>query len=492
MMVFLSKGSTVNLKMFLKLTIIAALAGWFGGCSAAQLTKQANTPPNFVIIFADDLGYGDLSCYGHPTIATPQLDRMADEGQRWTHFYSAAVVCSPSRAALMTGKYPVRTGTSTGVFFEWSAEGLAPDEVTLAETLKANGYATACVGKWHLGHRRPYLPGSQGFDEYYGIPYSNDMRVDPEMPVADDVRFREGMTLEKMRDPANKKTNWVPLVEDDLVVEYPADQTMLTGRYTDRCVSFIKEHRDEPFFLYMAHTFPHIPLFASDDFLDTSKRGLYGDVVEELDASVGTILQTLRELGLDKNTLVVFTSDNGPWLSEKENGGSAGLLRGGKGQTWDGGTREPGIFWWPGRIEKGSVVRELGSILDIYKTFCSLADVEAPAAGPLDSYDLSPVLMGKTSSPREVMYFYRGTEIYAVRQGPWKAHFITQGSFGEGEKKTPHDPPLLFHLEHDPGEKYDIAAEHPDVIKRLKELAEEQAAKVIPGPNKYKKRLDKK
>ena len=462
-----------------------------GGCASSAAGVSADQP-NFIIIFADDLGYGDLGCYGHPTIATPQLDRMAEEGQRWTNFYSAAVVCSPSRAALLTGKYPVRTGTSTGVFFQWSAEGLDPDEVTLAETLKANGYATACVGKWHLGHRPPYLPGKQGFDEYYGVPYSNDMQVDPAMPVADDVRFRQGMTLEKMRDPANKKRNWVPLFEDDVVVEYPADQTTLTGRYTDRCVSFIKEHRDQPFFLYMAHTFPHIPLFASDEFLDTSKRGLYGDVVEELDASVGTILQTLRELDLDENTLVVFTSDNGPWLSKNENGGSAGLLRGGKGQTWDGGVREPGLFWWPGRIEAGSVVRETGSILDIYTTFCTLAGAKAPADGPVDSYDMSGVLMGGQKSPREVMYFYRGTEIYAVRQGPWKAHFITQGAFGKGEKKTPHDPPLLYHLAHDPGEQYDIAANHQDVVKRLQELAAEQTANVIPGPNKYKKRLDKK
>ena len=329
------------------------------------------------------------------------------------------------------------------------------------------------MGKWHLGHRPQYLPGKQGFDEYFGIPYSNDMRVDPEMPVAGDVHFRKEMTLEKMRDPENKKNDWVPLVQDDVVVEYPCDQTTLTRRYTDQCLSFIKTHRDEPFFLYMAHSFPHIPLFASDDFLGKSKRGLYGDVVEELDASVGMILKTLGDLGLDEKTLVVFTSDNGPWLSQYKNGGSAGLLRGGKGQTWDGGMREPGIFWWPGRIQAGSVVRELGSTLDIYTTFCKLADIEAPANGPVDSYDLSPVLLGKGASPREVMYFYRGTEIYAVRQGPWKAHFITQGAFGQGEKKTPHETPLLYHLEHDPSEKYDVAAKHPDVVERLQKLADQ-------------------
>jgi arylsulfatase A len=298
------------------------------------------------------------------------------------------------------------------------------------------------------------------------------------------------MTLEKMRDPANKKDNWVPLMEGDAVVEYPADQSTLTRRYTERCVSFIKTHRDEPFFLYMAHTFPHIPLFASDAFRGKSDRGLYGDAVEELDAAVGTILQTLRDLDLDENTLVVFTSDNGPWLLMNEDGGSAGLLRGGKNQTWEGGMREPTIVWWPGHIQAGGVVHELGSTLDIYKTFCTLANVQPPARGPVDSYDLSSVLLGKGTSPRDVLFYYRGAEIYAVRQGPWKAHFITEGSYGQGEKKTRHDPPLLYHLEHDPSEKYNVAEKHPDVVQRLQQLAGKQAAEVKPAPSRYKKRLD--
>ena len=462
------------------------------GCSMMRSAQSDETKPNFIIIFADDLGYGDLNCYGHPTIATPQLDKMAVEGQRWTSFYVAASICSPSRGALMTGKYPVRTGTSGSVFFEWSAEGLDPKEITLAEALKQAGYATGCVGKWHLGHQAAYLPLKQGFDEYYGIPYSNDMKVDPKMPVADDVRFREGLTLEKMRDPENKKNGWVPLFEDNVVIEYPVDQTTLTKRYTDRCVSFMKRHRDEPFFLYMAHSFPHVPLFASDAFLGKSKRGLYGDVVEELDHSVGRILDTLRDLDLEENTLVVFTSDNGPWLSQGRNGGSAGLLRGGKFQTWDGGMREPSIFWWPGKIKAGIEVRDLASSLDLYKTFCSLAGVQPPADGPVDSYDLSPTLMGKGESPRDVMFFYRSNEIYAVRQGPWKAHFITQGSYGQGEKKMYHEVPLLYHVEHDPSEKYDIAKKHPDVVERLKKLAEQQAAKVTPARSRFKKRSDQK
>jgi arylsulfatase A-like enzyme len=270
------------------------------------------------------------------------------------------------------------------------------------------------------------------------------------------------------------------------VIEYPCDQDTLTRRCTDRCVEFIREHKDRPFFLYYASSFPHVPLHASDEFRGRSRRGLYGDVVEELDASVGRILQTLRESGLAENTLVVFTSDNGPWLSQKEQGGSAGLLHGGKGMTWDGGMREPTLFWWPGTIQAGSICRDIGSTLDFHTTFASLAGLDTKAE---DSLNLAPALRGG-AGPRDHFFFYRGEELYAVRSGPWKLHFTTQGAYKMGGEKVRHDPPLLFHLGHDPGELYNVAEKHPDVVNELTLLAEKQNAIVTPGRNRYEKKLD--
>ncbi|MBF0199355.1 MAG: sulfatase [Planctomycetes bacterium] len=442
--------------------------------------------PNFIVIFADDLGYGDLSCYGHPSISTPYIDRMATEGQRWTDFYAAAPVCTPSRAGLLTGRYPTRTGTASGVFFEWSAEGMDPAEVTIAETLKSAGYTTAAVGKWHLGHRKAYLPTSQGFDSYYGIPYSNDMGIDAKMTFAKDVKLRGGVTLEQAQMPAKRKTGLVPLMENEEIIEFPCDQDSLTKRYTERCVEFIKENQKKPFFLYYASSFPHVPLHASAEFRGKSKRGLYGDVVEELDASVGRILETLRQTGLDKNTIVVFTSDNGPWLSEKLRGGSSGLLRGGKGMTWDGGMREPTVFWGPGQIKAGSICREVGSTLDLYTTFTSLAGIKAKGE---DSLDLTPALKGG-KSPRELFYFYRGDQIYALRWGQWKLHLVTEGWLGvEGDKEV-HKSPLLYHLGRDPGEKYDVASHHQDVVRKMLSFIDKQKEDVKPGRNLYVKKLD--
>lgn len=480
----------MNRRNFIKAMGAASVGFSLSGCLPSA-AKEASRKPNFVVIFADDLGYGDVGCFGHPTTATPNIDRMAREGQKWTNFYAASSVCTPSRSGLLTGRYPVRTGTEGHVFFEWSGDGLSPEEITVAEALKREGYATSCVGKWHLGHLPEFLPKSQGFDEYFGIPYSNDMRVDPGMKVADDIRFREGMTLEKMRDPANKKYGWAPLIEGDEVVEYPCDQRTLTRRYTQRCVDFIRANREGPFFLYMAHSFPHVPLFASEEFRDTSRRGLYGDVVQELDASVGAILRTLGELGIERDTLVVFTSDNGPWLTMDEQGGCAGLLRGGKGQTWEGGMREPTVFWQPGRIKAGSVVRDIGSTLDLYRTFCGLSGAGMPVDRAMDSYDLAPALFGTGASGRKSFIYYRGGEIYAVREGQWKAHFITQGSYGRGEKKTVHEKPLLFHLGHDPGEKYNVSDEHPEVLERLVKLAAEHRSGVVPGASRFEKRLER-
>lgn len=430
--------------------------------------------PNVVIIYADDLGYGDLGCYGHPTIRTPHLDRMAAEGMRFTSFYSAAEVCTPSRAALMTGRLPLRNGMchdTRRVLFPESAGGLPKEEVTIARALKGRGYVTGCVGKWHLGHLPQYLPTRHGFDSYFGIPYSNDMDA----------------TLEPKRRRAAffepKIEYWrPPLMRGGRIVERPPDQHTLTKRYTEESVAFIKKNKKRPFFLYLAHTMPHVPLFASKDFSGRSARGLYGDVVEELDWSAGQVLQTLRDEGLAEKTLVVFSSDNGPWLIFDTHGGSAGLLRDGKGSTWEGGMREPGLFWWPGRIKPGAVTQEIASTMDVFATVLTLAGAPVPADRVIDGLDISPVLMGTGPSPRTTMFYYRGTQLYAARKGPFKAHFITRGSYGN-DKPAPHDPPLLYHLDHDPSEKFDVAKNHPDVIEDIrKEVAAHQAT-MKPGEN---------
>jgi arylsulfatase A-like enzyme len=444
------------------------------GLLAGPAAVSAADKPNFVVIFADDLGYGDLATFGHPTIATPHLDQMAREGQKWTQFYAAAPICTPSRAALLTGQVPPRTGVDPGVYFSHDDGGMPGDAVTIAERLKTAGYATAHVGKWHLGHTKGHRPTDQGFDQYFGVPYSNDMAVDPEMPVAEDISFRKGMTLDKMRNPDNKKKDWVPLMKNEKVIEYPANQATLTRRYTDQCQNFIREQADsdQPFFLYMAHTFPHIPLRSAEPWKGKSRRGAYGDVVEELDHSVGQILKTLRERGVAEDTLVIFTSDNGPWLTKGKRGGTSGLLRDGKGSTFEGGMREPTIFWWPSHLDKG-VVRELGSTLDLMPTFCDLAGIDPPDR-TLDGQSLKPALLGTGPSPRETMFYYNGRgDLFAVRHGPYKLHFVVQGGFGVPPKKHTPDPPRLHHLGHDPREKFNVADEHPGVVKELQQIAEQ-------------------
>ncbi len=433
---------------------------------------RADEPPrpNVVIIFCDDLGYGDLACFGHPTIATPNLDRMAGEGQKWTNFYVAAPVCTPSRSAILTGRLPIRTGMCSDtrrVLFPDSAGGLPPEEITIADALKSAGYATACVGKWHLGHLPQYLPTEQGFDSYLGIPYSNDMDR-----LADSPKGRAAFL-----NPKPEYFN-VPLLRDKTEIERPANQTTITRRYTEEAVRFITAKRNCPYFLYLAHNMPHVPLFANKAFSKTSLRGLYGDVIEELDWSVGQVLDAVCNSGKAENTLVVFTSDNGPWLIFDEQGGSAGLLRGGKGSTWEGGMREPTIFWWPGKIQHG-VVRQIGSTLDMLPTCAALAGAELPPDLVLDGYDVSPALLGTGPSPREEMFFYRGEQLYAVRKGPFKMHLTTQS--GYGDKPHAHTPPALYNLEHDPSEKYDIAKKHPAVIAELTKLAEAHKKAMVPG-----------
>jgi arylsulfatase A len=451
-------------------------------CSAAMLslvltsTTVAAAPPNVVIIFTDDMGYGDLGCYGHPTIRTPNLDRMAAEGMKFTSFYSAAEVCTPSRAALLTGRLPIRSGMCSDtrrVLFPDSAGGLQADEITLPEVLKTKGYAATCIGKWHLGHLPEYSALKHGFDSFFGLPYVNDMdRVPDKGPKGRAAFF------------APRIEYWnVPLMRDDKIVERPADQHTLTKRYTEEAVRFIKEKKDKPFFLYLAHTMPHVPLFASKDFAGKSERGLYGDVIEEIDWSVGEVLKTLRDEKLDANTLVFFTSDNGPWLMFGEHGGSAGPLRDGKGSTFEGGMRVPGIAWWPGTIPAGVTTHEMASTMDLFVTAIKLAGGEVPADRPIDGYDIAPLLLGKGHSPRDTMFFYRGTKLFAVRHGPWKAHFLTQPAYGAGSKDTPtpHDPPLLYHLGRDPGEKTDVAKDNPQVVAQLKDIAAKHSAAMKPG-----------
>ena len=423
--------------------------------------------PNIVLILADDLGYGDLGCYGHPTISTPRLDRMAAEGLRFTQFYSAAEVCTPSRAALMTGRLPVRSGMASSkrrVLFPNSSGGLPADEVTLAEALHSQGYRTCCVGKWHLGHLPQYLPTRHGFDRYFGLPYSNDMKP-------------------------------LPLMRNEETLEMSPDQGQLTERYTEEAIDFIRdcrqgEGKDKPFFVYLPHTMPHVPLFASSKFAERSARGLYGDVVETIDYSTGAILDALRELKIDQQTLVIFSSDNGPWLTKKQNGGCAGLLRDGKGSTWEGGMRVPAIFWWPGVIAP-AVTQELGSTLDVLSTCLSLAGAPLPGDRTLDGYDLSPVLLGRSESPRKTMFYYRGSELFAARKGAWKIHLKTQSGYGQPKPES-HDPPLLFHLPSDPGENYNLAGKNPDVVAELLAEIESHRGAIQFGPDQLEGTLSAK
>jgi arylsulfatase A len=442
-------------------------------------SEKAGRKPNFVIIFCDDLGYGDLGCYGHPTIRTPNLDRMAAEGQKWTDFYVAASVCTPSRAALLTGRLPIRSGMcsdSRRVLFPDSAGGLPQSEITIARALQPQGYTSACIGKWHLGHLPQYLPTSHGFDYYYGIPYSNDMdRV-------------AGQGRQAFFDPKIEYWN-VPLMRNEEIIERPADQNTITKRYAEEAVRFIEQNKDRPFFVYLAHSLPHVPLFCSDQFRDTSRRGLYGDVVEEIDWGVGRIMETLRREGLAENTLVVFTSDNGPWLTYDQHGGSAGLLREGKGCTFEGGMRVPCLMWWPGTIQP-AVIHDIGAAMDLYTTTLELGGAKAPTDRVVDGLDLRPVLHGKGRSPRDTFFYYRGTQLYALRKGPFKAHFITRSAYGS-DQPVRHELPELYHLGHDPSEKYNIANDHPDVIAAIQKEVEQHRSNLIPGQDQLARRVEK-
>ncbi len=448
---------TSGRRSFLRASAGALSAGFFLPALAAARRRQ-----NFVVIFADDLGYGDLSCYGHPSIRTPNLDRMAAEGMRFTQWYSAAPVCTPSRAALLTGRYPIRSGL-TRVLFPDSTGGIPASEVTLAEVLRDAGYQTACIGKWHLGCLPQFLPTRHGFDSYFGIPYSNDMRPH-DGPGA----------------PGSPKYPPLPLLRDEKVIETEPDQSQLTPRYTEEAVRRIRAFRGRPFFLYYAHTFPHVPLYASPRFRGVSPRGAYGDAVEEIDWSVGEILRALAETGQDRNTLVLFTSDNGPWLQRGVHAGSAGLLREGKATTWEGGMRVPCILRQPRLVPPGRTSRQVGSMLDLLPTFAAMAGAALPSGVVLDGEDLSPAFRGDAPVRERTFFYWNAEQLCAVRHGPWKLHRISNTAEWRSATSK-HDPPLLFHLEHDPSEKYDVAAAHPDIVQRLLALMAEHEAKVERG-----------
>lgn len=447
---------------------------------------EVDVPLNFIIIFADDMGYGDIASFGHPTIQTPNLDRMATEGQKWTQFYVAAPVCTPSRAALLTGRYPIRNGMTSkkkGVLFPNSSGGLPQSEVTIAEVLKQKNYATAAIGKWHLGHLPQFLPTAQGFDQYFGIPYSNDMNAD------DWSNYRRNVS-----DPNYQATIGmynVPLLENEKIIERPADQRTITRRYTEKAIEFIDHHKEEPFFLYLAHSLPHIPLFAHSDFKGSSKQGLYGDVIQEIDWSVGEILKKLERVGLDRRTVVVFTSDNGPWLAFETHGGSAGPLRAGKGTTFEGGQRVPTVFWAPGIVQPG-VVNEMGSTLDIVNTFASMSGTKIPDDRKMDGYDLSPVLLGESAKgARDEFFYWTGAELYAARIGKWKLHIRQTEPINYWNRVGLLGSPELYNLEADISEKYNLSATNPEIVQRLEERLNQHGADITnPLPDNLAGALD--
>ena len=426
-----------------------------------MLSAQGEKPPNFVVVFCDDLGYGDLGAFGHPVIRTPNINRMAAEGQKWTQFYVADPVCTPSRAALLTGRYPIRSGMTSSkraVLFPDSPNGLPLEELTIAEVLKPRGYTTAAIGKWHLGHLPKFLPNQQGFDYYYGIPYSNDMDSN-----------QWGEYLKQSANPdyfSNTEFFNVPLIENTQVIERPANQTTITRRYTQKAVQFIEQNKAQPFFLYLAHSMPHIPLFVSEKFRGRSKASLYVDVIEEIDWSIGEILNALKRNHLDRNTVVVFTSDNGPWLLFKTHGGSAGPLRAGKGTTFEGGQRVPTVFWGPGIITPG-VINQMGATLDLLPTFAAISGAKLPTDRKMDGYDLSKVLTQKLESPRKDFYYWAFAELHAYRNEQYKVHVKQREAVHYGRPTIVLDSPELYDLKADISEKYDVAETFPDVVSDL-------------------------
>ena len=504
----------------------------FAGCSGPAVDLAGQTPssvatngtgaerPNVIVLYADDLGYGDLSSYGHPNIATPNLDALAASGQRWTNFYAPAPVCSPSRGALLTGRLPNRTGLygkRIRVMFPDDPNSMPSGEVTLAEALGEAGYATAILGKWHLGDDPAAYPTRHGFDYWFGLPYSNDMDWVGTFTFTDRLKALasgKGLTaaqeaesaarIGKYADPKIEYWN-VPLIRSeratagaeyrDSIVERPAQQPTLTARYTQEALDFIDRTHSpakatgerRPFFVYLPYTMPHTPLFASTHFQNKSRGGVYGDVVEEIDASVGQIVKGLAARGLTRDTLVIFTSDNGPWLAMLQRGGSAGLLRSGKGTTFEGGMRVPAIFSQPGTIAPG-VVHDIGSGLDLLPTVLNMAGI-APSTAVLDGVDLTAPLTGQGASVRKNIAYYREGSLMAWRHGDWKLHLVIQGAYGQGPELEALETPLLYHLGEDPAERFDVAADNPAVVEMITAKIAAHRAEFVDAPALFDLRL---
>jgi arylsulfatase A-like enzyme len=457
---------------------LRALLAMLGTVVVFSASLAEASKPNFVIIFIDDQGYGDLSCFGSKTIQTPNIDRLAREGRKFTSFMVASPVCTPSRAALLTGCYPKRVGMHQHVLFPSSTKGLNPQEHTIADHLKSQGYATACFGKWHLGHHPEVLPTSNGFDTYYGIPYSNDMNHPDNKgkprggPAGMDILWK---------DPESTLTKWkTPLFEDEEIVELPVDQRTVTRRYTQKAIDFVKTHQEEPFFVYLPHSMPHIPLYVPDDVRDPDPKNAYINTIEHIDAEVGRLLNVLDALNLTENTYVIYTTDNGPWLSFKHHGGSAGPLRDGKGTTFEGGQRVPCLIRGPG-IPAGTVCGELTGTIDVLPTIAAITGQPLPEGRKIDGMDMSDLWMGTTEkSPREEFIYYtsRGN-LEGIRRGNWKL-LVKKPRAPRNNKKSASKPPqiLFFDFSKDVGEKYNVAEANPEIVSQLQKRMEEVDAEI--------------
>lgn len=467
-----SLGITWVLGITLSLGIILSL-GICVGPLRAEPTPQERSLPNIVVIFMDDMGYADIGSFGASDYPTPHLDQLAREGRRFTDFYVTQAVCSASRAGLLTGCYNVRVSI-LGALGPGAQHGIHEDEVTLAEICKQKGYATACYGKWHLGHHPQFLPMQHGFDDYFGLPYSNDMW--PYHPGVAHLPMEERL----------KRWPHLPLMDKNEVINAKVtgeDQEQLTTQYTERAVQFIRQNKERPFFLYVPHSMVHVPLYVSDKFKGKSGAGLFGDVMMEVDWSVGQIVGALRDEGLAQNTLLIFTSDNGPWLSYGEHAGSAGPLREGKGTMFDGGCREPTIVWWPGKVPAGTVCSEPAMTIDILPTVAELIGAKLPEH-PIDGKSIWPLIAGEpgAQSPHDAYYFYYGKQLQAMRMGRWKLHFphgyrTLQGRPGGKDGKPARYSQAqiglaLFDLQNDVGETTDVKQEHPEVVAKMNKLAE--------------------